>query len=253
MIIYLTAIGTGFIYRGSLTFLAVHLERELGLSLFGWDAESLAGATASLALLAGVLGLASGGWLSDRVPVERAILPYALLTPLFLAAMGVSARVVLLLAAGGFAICSWAQQPIMNGLITDYGPEGAAAAPSASRSRSSSASGRPRVPSPGSSASAGTRTRPSSPSRRAAASSPCCSSRSVGRPAQVARARGGAARARRRSRPLVPGDHVGVEQLAASSPWPSSVTRSCPRLARSAFEWRFRSPSQAVGRRARRE
>ena len=126
MIIYLTAIGTGFIYRGSLTFLAVHLERELGLSLFGWDAESLAGATASLALLAGVLGLASGGWLSDRVPVERAILPYALLTPrVFLAAMGVSARVVLLLAAGGFAICSWAQQPIMNGLITDYAPEGA--------------------------------------------------------------------------------------------------------------------------------
>ena len=125
VIIYLSAIGTGFIYRGSLTFLAVHLERELGLSLFGWDAEALAGATASLALLAGVLGLASGGWLSDRLPVERAILPYALLTPLFLAAMGVSAGVVLLLAAGGFAICSWAQQPIMNGLITDYAPEGA--------------------------------------------------------------------------------------------------------------------------------
>ena len=125
VIIYLSSIATGFVYRGSLTFLAVHLERELGLSLFGWDAEAIAGATASLVLLAGVLGLASGGWLSDRFAVERAVLPYALLTPLFLAAMGVSVGVVLLLAAAGFAICSWAQQPIMNGLITDYAPEGA--------------------------------------------------------------------------------------------------------------------------------
>jgi len=125
VIIYLSSIATGFVYRGSLTFLAVHLERELGLSLFGWDAEAIAGATASLALLAGVLGLASGGWLSDRVAAERAVLPYALLTPLFLAAMGVSGGAVLLLAAAGFAICSWAQQPIMNGLITDYAPEGA--------------------------------------------------------------------------------------------------------------------------------
>ena len=33
VIIYLSAIATGFVYRGSLTFLAVHLERELGLSL----------------------------------------------------------------------------------------------------------------------------------------------------------------------------------------------------------------------------
>jgi MFS family permease len=125
ILIYLSAIGTGFIYRGSLTFLALHLERELGIEMFGWNAEAIAGATASLALLAGIIGQTTGGWLSDRIPVERAILPYAVLTPLFLALMGISGGVILLIAAAGFAVCSWAQQPVMNGLITDYAPEGA--------------------------------------------------------------------------------------------------------------------------------
>ena len=125
ILIYLSAIGTGFIYRGSLTFLALHLERELGIEMFGWDAEAIAGATASLALLAGIIGQTTGGWLSDRIPVERAILPYALLTPVFLAIMGVSGGVLLLVAAAGFAVGSWAQQPVMNGLISDYAPEGA--------------------------------------------------------------------------------------------------------------------------------
>lgn len=125
LLLYAAAVGVGFIYRGSLTFLAVHFERELGISLFGWSAEAIAGATASLALLLAVLGLVSGGWLSDRMPLERAILPYALTTPLFLFAMAGMGGGWLLLAAAGFAIGSWAQQPIMNGLIADYAPPGA--------------------------------------------------------------------------------------------------------------------------------
>ena len=124
LVLYAAAIGVGFIYRGSLTFLAVHFERELGVSLFGWDAEAIAGATASLALLLAVIGLVTGGWLSDRIALERAILPYAVATPFFLFAMGGVGGVGLLLAATGFAICSWAQQPIMNGLIADYAPPG---------------------------------------------------------------------------------------------------------------------------------
>ncbi|MYE45394.1 MAG: MFS transporter [Chloroflexi bacterium] len=124
LLLYAAAVGVGFIYRGSLTFLAVHLERELGIELFGWDAEAIAGATASLALLLAVIGLVTGGWLSDRIALERAILPYAVVTPFFLFAMGGVGGVGLLLAATGFAICSWAQQPIMNGLIADYAPPG---------------------------------------------------------------------------------------------------------------------------------
>ncbi len=124
LVLYAAAVGVGFIYRGSLTFLAVHFERELGSSLFGWNAEAIAGATASLALLLAVIGLVTGGWLSDRFPLERAILPYALATPLFLFALGGAGGLGLLLAATGFAICSWAQQPIMNGLIADYAPPG---------------------------------------------------------------------------------------------------------------------------------
>jgi MFS family permease len=39
--------------------------------------------------------------------------------------MGLSGGVILLLATASFAVCSWAQQPVMDGLITDYAPDGA--------------------------------------------------------------------------------------------------------------------------------
>ncbi len=124
LVIFVAAIGTGFIYRGALTFLATHLEQQLGISLLGWDAEAVAGAMTALVLLAAVFGQFAGGWLSDRVSAERAIVPFTLLIPLFLFLMSQSVGFALLLAAVGFVVANFAQQPVINGLITDYAPEG---------------------------------------------------------------------------------------------------------------------------------
>lgn len=125
LVIFAAAIGTGFIYRGSLTFLATHFERQLGISIFGWDAAAIAGALAALVLLAAVFGQAAGGWLSDRISAERAIVPFTLLIPLFLFLMSISVGFALLLAAVGFVVVNFAQQPVINALITDYAPAGA--------------------------------------------------------------------------------------------------------------------------------
>lgn len=125
LLIYGATIGTGLIFRGSLTFLPAHLERNLGITVFGWDSEAVAGAAASVVLLTAVFGQIAGGALSDRISVERAALPFVVLTALFLALMAPAGGVLLLVAAAGFVFANFAQQPVMNGLITDYSPEGA--------------------------------------------------------------------------------------------------------------------------------
>jgi MFS family permease len=126
LLIFVAAIGMGFIYRGSITFLAVHLQQNLGISLFGWSPEAVAGAIATIVLLAAIPGQAFGGALSDRIPVERAALPIVLVNPLMLVLMASSSGFVLILAAAGFVATNFSQQPILNGLIADYAPEGAA-------------------------------------------------------------------------------------------------------------------------------
>lgn len=126
LLIFVAAIGMGFIYRGSITFLAVHLQQNLGISFFGWSPEAVAGAITTIVLLAAIPGQAFGGALSDRIPVERAALPIVLVNPLMLVLMASSSGFMLILAAAGFVATNFSQQPILNGLIADYAPEGAA-------------------------------------------------------------------------------------------------------------------------------
>jgi MFS family permease len=125
LVIYVAAVLQGFIYRGSLTFLTLHLREHLGISVFGWDPDAIAGAAATAVLLAAVIGQIAGGTLSDRIPLERAILPFIVLSVPMLFLVAGSGGLVLLLAAAGFILLNFAQQPIFNGLITDYSPPGA--------------------------------------------------------------------------------------------------------------------------------
>ena len=126
LLIYVCTIGTGFIYRGSLTFLPAHLEEHLGLSIFGWSPEAVAGAMSSLVLFAAVFGQIIGGTLSDRISLERAAVPVAASIVPMLALVGMSSGVFLLFAAAGFVLFNFAGQPIFNGLTADYAPVGAA-------------------------------------------------------------------------------------------------------------------------------
>lgn len=74
-------------------------------------------------LLAAVFGQIAGGTLSDRITLERALLPFVVLSVPLLFLIGSSSGVVLLLSAAGFVVVNFAQQPVFNGLITDYSPQ----------------------------------------------------------------------------------------------------------------------------------
>src|SRR4029453_5069965 len=74
LLVYTATIGTGFVFRGALTFLPAHLEQHLDLALFGWTPQAIAGAMSSLVLFAAVFGQIAGGWLSARMPLERVAL-----------------------------------------------------------------------------------------------------------------------------------------------------------------------------------
>jgi MFS family permease len=126
LLIYICSIGTGFIYRGSLTFLELHLEEHLGIELFGWSPHAIAGAMATVVLLTAIGGQFAGGWVSDRVPLEWAIVPVIGLTAPMLLLTAAGGGVWLLVFAIGFVIANFGQQPIINGLIADYAPAGAA-------------------------------------------------------------------------------------------------------------------------------
>ncbi|MBM3140102.1 MAG: MFS transporter [Chloroflexi bacterium] len=124
LLIYVGTIAQGFVYRGSLTFLTLHLKEHLGIGVLGWSAEAVAGAAATLVLLAAVFGQFAGGALSDRIPVERALLPFAALLGPALVLVGSMSGVALLLACAAFVAVNFALQPIFNGLVSDYSPAG---------------------------------------------------------------------------------------------------------------------------------
>lgn len=126
LLVYVATIGTGFIYRGALTFLPAHLQTHLGLTIFGWTPEAMAGAMSSFVLLSAVFGQIIGGMMSDRLPLERAAVPIVVLLVPILALVGASSGVLLLVAAAGFGLVNFAQQPVFNGLVADYAPRGAA-------------------------------------------------------------------------------------------------------------------------------
>ncbi len=125
LLIYCCSIGTGFIYRGSLTFLETHLEKHLGIEIFGWSPEAVAGAITTIALLTAILGQAAGGWLSDRFPLEWLIAPVIGLAAPALLLVATSTGILLLFVTSAFVIANFGQQPIVNGLIADYAPDGA--------------------------------------------------------------------------------------------------------------------------------
>ncbi len=125
LLVYFAAVGQGFVYRGAITFLPAHLEENLQLSLFGWDAEAMAGATATFVLLLGVAGQLMGGRLADRMMSERAAIPFTVLLVPALLLMAPASGWLLVLASIGFVIGNWGQQPIFNSLMADYAPGGA--------------------------------------------------------------------------------------------------------------------------------
>lgn len=125
LLVYGIFVMNGFVYRGSLTFLPLHIEEQLSISWFGLDEAWLASSLTTLALLAGAFGQLFGGVLSERHRLERLAVPLTFSMVPFLLLMGLTSGLPLVLFAALFVFADFSSQPIYTGLIADYTPEGA--------------------------------------------------------------------------------------------------------------------------------
>ncbi len=113
---------TGFIYRGSVTFLPKHIMENGHLGLFNMDPVAAAGSFTTVALLFGVVGQYLGGHLAHRFRLERiaVVMACAIVPPLLL--MGAASGVLLVVAAAAFAFFNFMGQPTFNSLVAEYTP-----------------------------------------------------------------------------------------------------------------------------------
>ena len=123
LLVYGVFILNGFVYRGSLTFLPLHIEQRLHISWFGLDEAWLAGSFTTLALLAGAFGQLFGGVLSERMRLERLAFPLTLALLPALLLMGTTSGLPLVAFSALFVFANFSSQPVYTGLIADYTPQ----------------------------------------------------------------------------------------------------------------------------------
>lgn len=122
LVLYISYMFTGFIYRGTVTFLPLYIGERVHLSLFNIDSVALAGSFTTLALLFGIGGQYLGGFLAERVQLERLLLPVSLVTTLSLLLIGATRGGALVFVAAIFAFGYFMGQPIYSSLIAEYTP-----------------------------------------------------------------------------------------------------------------------------------
>ena len=110
----------GFIFRGTVTFLPLHMSRNLGLDILGFEPVVIGGSFATLALLLGILGQYVGGEIGERHRRELVIIPLAAATVPALLLVGTTNGVALIASACAFAFFNFMVQPSLNALIADY-------------------------------------------------------------------------------------------------------------------------------------
>ncbi len=123
VLILVSSVINGLVYRGVVTFLPSHLSLSVRSDIAGLDPIMLGGSFTTVALLFGVAGQFMGGYLSDKRRRET----------LALISLGVSAPALLgvwffggaalLGAAAAFAFFHFISQPVFNALIADYCPD----------------------------------------------------------------------------------------------------------------------------------
>ncbi|MEE9202364.1 MAG: MFS transporter, partial [Dehalococcoidia bacterium] len=112
----------GFIYRGMITFLPLHLKENVNFAIGGIDAVALAGGFTTFALLAGIPGQWLGGTLGDRIHREVVLLAQALAMASILLLMGVVSGLPLVAVGAMMGVSYFMAQPLTTGLIADYTP-----------------------------------------------------------------------------------------------------------------------------------
>ncbi|HJN93852.1 MAG TPA: MFS transporter, partial [Dehalococcoidia bacterium] len=124
LLVYGAFVISGFIYRGSLTFIPAHIEEEVSISLFGWEAAAVAGALSTLALLGGAIGWYTGGMVSERFRKEYFVLVLSPIVAALLFLTSFATDAALLVVIFIFVIVNFAMQPAFVTLVADYSPPG---------------------------------------------------------------------------------------------------------------------------------
>ena len=121
--ILISSVINGLVYRGVVTFLPTHLSASVGSGFAGVDPVMLGGSFTTVALLFGVAGQFSGGYLSDKWRREGlALISFGVAAPALLGVWAFGGAAVLA-AAAGFAFFHFMSQPVFNALIADYCPD----------------------------------------------------------------------------------------------------------------------------------
>ena len=124
LLVYGAFVISGFIYRGSLTFIPAPIEEEVSIALFGWEAAAVAGALSTLALLGGAIGWYSGGLVSERFRKDYFVLALSPIVALLLLLTSFATDAGLLVVIFFFVIVNFAMQPAFVTLVADYSPPG---------------------------------------------------------------------------------------------------------------------------------
>jgi MFS transporter, FSR family, fosmidomycin resistance protein len=125
ILIYITILANGFIYRGALTFFALHISNQLGIKIFSYDSSVIAGSLTTLLLLTGILGQFFGGFLADKMNTAAAALLFNIILVPSCLIIGYFSGWTLIIFIAIFVIFNWGQQPIANSLMASFAPQGA--------------------------------------------------------------------------------------------------------------------------------
>lgn len=119
--LFVVAVLSGFIFRGSLTFFPALLQREVYFITSSDEPAVLAGTITSLILSLGLIGAWFGGWINDKIkrPELVPIVIFVVIAPvLFLVAKLSDSK--LLAVSCLFSLIYYAWQPSHNFLISRY-------------------------------------------------------------------------------------------------------------------------------------
>ena len=125
ILIYVTILANGFIYRGALTFFALHIANQLGIKIFSYDSSVIAGSLTTMLLLTGILGQFFGGYLADKMNTAAAALLFNIILVPSCLIIGYFSGWTLIIFIAIFVIFNWGQQPIANSLMASFAPQGA--------------------------------------------------------------------------------------------------------------------------------
>ncbi len=119
-LLYLMNCLQSFGFTGSVTFLPSYMAKFSSFHLFSWDSVAMGGILSGLALLMGVFGQYTGGFLGQKPKLERNLVILTLSGFPFIALMSFVQDLPLLIMALVFYFFNFSLQPMMNIMLAHH-------------------------------------------------------------------------------------------------------------------------------------